>query len=159
VGGNKIEYAGDTSTPTADLTTAKLVFNSFVSTPNAEFATGDISDFYLFTDMGESEYMWIPIQFLNPEVLGAYELESLIVDGRVLTEIKKGMYGLPQAGRLAYDQLVLNLERNGYHPCKRTHGLWRILFSLVVDDFGIKYVGKQHAQHLFTSLRENYKIT
>jgi hypothetical protein len=30
---------------------------------------------------------------------------------------------------------------------------------LVVDDFGIKYVGKQHAQHLFTSLRENYKIT
>jgi hypothetical protein len=66
VGGNKIEYAGDTSTPTADLTTAKLVFNSVVSTPNAEFATGDISDFYLFTDMDESEYMWIPIQFLNP---------------------------------------------------------------------------------------------
>jgi len=29
----------------------------------------------------------------------------------------------------------------------------------VVDDFGIKYVGKQHAQHLSTSLRENYKIT
>jgi hypothetical protein len=42
--------------------------------------------------------------------------------------------------------------------------LWRnvtrpVLFSLVVDDFGIKYVGKQHAQHLFTSLRENFKIT
>ena len=29
----------------------------------------------------------------------------------------------------------------------------------MVDDFGIKYVGKQHAQHLSTSLRENYKIT
>jgi hypothetical protein len=103
--------------------------------------------------MDESEYMWIPIQFLNPEALAAYELENLIVDGRVLAEIKKGMYGLPQAGCLAYDQLVLNLERNGYHPCKRTHGLWRhvtrpILFSLVVDDFGIKYVGKQHAQHI-----------
>ena len=38
-------------------------------------------------------------------------------------------------------------------PCYAPH-----LFSLVVDDFGIKYVGKQHAQHLFTSLRENYKI-
>ena len=123
MGGNKIEYAGDTSTPTADLTTAKLVFNSVVSTPNAEFATGDISDFYLFTDMDESEYMWIPIQFLNPKVLAAYELENLIVDGRVLAETKKGKYGLPQAGRLAYNQLVLNLEQNGYHPCKRTHGL------------------------------------
>jgi len=108
VGGNKIEYAGDTSTPTANLTTAKLVFNSVVSTPNAEFATGDISDFYLFTNMDESEYMWIPIQFLNPEVMAAYELEDLIIDGRVLAEISKGMYGLPQAGRLAYDQLVLN---------------------------------------------------
>jgi len=158
VGGNKIEYAGDTSTPTADLTTAKLVFNSVVSTPNVEFATGDISDFYLFTNMDESEYMWIPIQFLNPEVMAA------IVDERVLAKISKGMYGLPQAGRLAYDQLVLNLGQNGYHPCKRTHGLWRhvtrpVLFSLVVDDFEIKYVGNQHAQHLFTSLRENYKIT
>jgi len=92
VGGNKIEYAGDTSTPTADLVTAKLVVNSVVSTPNAEFATGNISDFYLFTNMHKSEYMWIPIQFLNPEVMAAYELEDLIVDGRVLAEISKGMY-------------------------------------------------------------------
>jgi len=164
VGGNKIEYAGDTLTPTADLTTAKIVFNSVVSTPDAEFVTGDISDFYLFTDMEENKYMWIPIQFLNAKVIAAYELKDLIVDGRVLAEISKGMDGLPQAGRLAYNHLVLNLGRNGYHPCKRTHGLWRhitrpILFSLVVDDFGIKYFGKQHAQHVFTSLRENYKIT
>jgi hypothetical protein len=84
--------------------------------------------------------------------MAAYELEDLIVDGRVLAEISKGMYGLPQVGRLAYDQLVLNLGQNGYYTCKRTHGLWRhvtrpVLFSLVVDDFGIKYVGKQHAQH------------
>jgi len=125
VGGNKIEYAGDTSTPTADLTTAKLVFNSVVSTPNAKFSTGDISDFYLFTDRDKCEHMWIPIQFLNPEVMAAYELDDSIVDERVLAKISKGMYGLPQAGRLAYDQLVLNLGRNGYHPCKRTHGLWR----------------------------------
>jgi len=164
VGGNKIDYAGDTSMPTADLTTAKLVFNSVVSTPNAEFAAGNNSDFYLFTDMDKCEYMRIPIQFLNPEVMAAYELDDSIVDERVLAKISKGMYGLPQAGRLAYDQLVLNLGRNGYHPCKRTHGLWRhvtrsVLFSLVVDDFGIKHVGKHSAQHLFTSLRENYKIT
>ena len=41
VGGNMIEYAGNTSTPTANLTTAKLVFNSVVSTqtPNLQLAT------------------------------------------------------------------------------------------------------------------------
>jgi hypothetical protein len=123
VGGNKIEYAGNTLTPTADITTAKLVFNSVVSTPAAKFATGDISDFCLFTDMDKCEYMWIPIQFLNPEVIAAYELKDLIVDGVVLADVSKGMYGLPQAGRLAYDQVVLNLGCNGCHPCKRTHGL------------------------------------
>ena len=57
--------------------------------------------------------------------MAACELDDIIVDERVLAKISKGMYGLPQAGRLAYDQLVLNLGRNGYHPCKRTHGLWR----------------------------------
>ena len=57
--------------------------------------------------MDKSEYMWLLIQFLNPEVMAA------IVDERVLAKISKGMYGLPQAGRLAYDQLVLNLERYG----------------------------------------------
>ena len=34
---------------------------------------------------------------------------------------------------------------------------WRpILFSLVVDNFGIKYVGKQHANHLIAAIEENY---
>jgi len=35
VGGNLIEYPGDVSTPTADLTTAKCLFNSTISTPGA----------------------------------------------------------------------------------------------------------------------------
>ena len=32
-------------------------------------------------------------------------------------------------------------------------------FSLVVDDFGIKYVGKEHTVHLVNSLEADYKIT
>jgi len=74
------------------------------------------------------------------------------------------MYSLPQAGRLVYNNLVLNLDQNGYRPCKQTHGLWRhesppITFSLVVDDFGIKYVGEEHAKHLIAALLEDYRIT
>lgn len=35
---------------------------------------------------------------------------------------------------------------------------WRpISFTLVVDDFGVKYVGKQHAQHLLKILQTNYE--
>ncbi len=31
-----------------------------------------------------------------------------------------------------------------------------IKFSLVVDDFWVKYVGKEHADHLITTLRQHY---
>jgi hypothetical protein len=34
-----------------------------------------------------------------------------------------------------------------------------ITFSLVVDDFGIKYAGKEHADHLINCLKEKYKLT
>jgi hypothetical protein len=51
VGGNFIEYHGKVSTPTAHLTTIKLLLNSIISTPNACFMTADIKEFYLNTPM------------------------------------------------------------------------------------------------------------
>ena len=32
-------------------------------------------------------------------------------------------------------------------------------FTLIVDDFGVKYVGEEHAQHLKNTLEENYTVT
>ena len=32
------------------------------------------------------------------------------------------------------------------------------MFTLVVDDFGVKYVGDEHAAHLQAALRETYEI-
>ena len=69
------------------------------------------------------------------------------------------MYGLPQAVKLAYNQLVHQLEPHVYAPCCHTLGIWRhkwrpILFSLFVDAFGVKYVGRAHAEHLVTTLRK-----
>ena len=37
---------------------------------------------------------------------------------------------------------------------------WRsITFSICIDDFGVKYVGKQHSDHLNDVLLEHYKIS
>ena len=47
IGGNRINYPGDVSTPTADLLTVKLLINSIMSTKGAKFFTLDISNFYL----------------------------------------------------------------------------------------------------------------
>ncbi len=57
VGGNLIEYPGDVATSTADLTTAKILWNSTISTPGARFMCMDIKNFYLNTPMDQREYM------------------------------------------------------------------------------------------------------
>ena len=74
------------------------------------------------------------------------------------------MYGLPQAGLLANELLEKRLNKHGYRQSKLVPGLWKhdtrpIQFTLVVDDFGVKYVGEEHAQHLKTTLEEHYKLT
>ena len=45
VGGDQINYPGDVSTKTAGLATAKILFNSVISTNDAKFLTMDIKDF------------------------------------------------------------------------------------------------------------------
>ena len=67
------------------------------------------------------------------------------------------MYGLPQAGILANPLLHERLATHGYHELQHTPGFWThemcdVWFTLVVDDFGIKYVGKEHADHLLVAL-------
>ena len=60
-------------------------------------------------------------------------------------------------------QLRLRLEKEGYYEARTTSGLWRhkwrpIQSCLVVDDFGVEYVGKQHAEHLATIFKKNPNI-
>ena len=164
VGGNLIEYPYDVSTDTSDLTTAKLVINSTISTPGARHMLIDLKNYYLGTPMARYEYMRLPIAIIPIEIVEQYKLLELVHDGYIYMEIRRGMYGLPQAGIIANLQLVKRLEPFGYYPVTHTPGLWRhrtrpILFSLVVDDFGVKYVGKEHAQHLIDTLASFYEIT
>jgi hypothetical protein len=71
------------------------------------------------------------------------------------------MYGFPQAGKLANDQLKHFLEPHGYCPTGVMPGLWKhktpaIAFTLVVDDFAVKYTKKEDAGHLLTTLEKMY---
>jgi hypothetical protein len=100
--------------------------------------------------------MIINLASLPQETIEKYDLNKLEQDGKVYIEIQKGMYGLPQAGILTNEMLQRNLD--GYRPTTHTHGLWThdnrpISFSLVVDDFGVKYVGREHAEHLMACIK------
>jgi hypothetical protein len=69
VGGNLIDYPYDVSTPTAGITTAKFIFNSFLSTPNAKFMGLDIKAFYLNAEMERYKYMRLPIDIIPKEFI------------------------------------------------------------------------------------------
>ena len=91
------------------------------------------------------------------DVIEHYKLRDIEKDGKVYVEISKGMYGLPQAGITAQELLDKRLLKHGYKQTQHTPGLWThkwrpICFSLIVDDFGVKYVGKEHAEHLTKAL-------
>jgi len=105
--------------------------------------TGDVKDFYLGTPMDDYEYMHIPISVIPDSIMEHYNLAPLIHKGFVYVEIRKGMYGLPQAGKIANDQLTKFLTPHSYEPVPITTGLWKhttrdLSFTLVVDDSGIK---------------------
>ncbi len=51
MGGNLTNYPGDCETPTANLLTVKILLNSIILMPNAQFMTINIKDFYLNTPM------------------------------------------------------------------------------------------------------------
>ena len=165
VGGDRINYPGEVATPTADMLVAKMLFNSVVSTKGAKFMTLDISNFYLMTPLKRPEYIRIKLADIPQEVIDEYNLQDKATpDGSIHIVANKGMYGLPQAGLLANELLEKRLNKNGYKQSKLVPGLWKhdwrpIQFTLVVDDFGVKYDGKEHALHLKATLEEHYKVT
>jgi hypothetical protein len=142
VGGDILDYSGDVATSTADITTFKILINITLSTKDAAMLMmKDITNYYLGTPLPRFEYMKMLLSRF-PEVQ-KYNLNALAVDGWVYIEIRKGMYGLKQAGILANQLLQTRLAPFIYYPARHTPGLWlhktrHISFTLVVDDFTVK---------------------
>ena len=105
VGGNRLDYLGLTATDTASLTTLKLLLNSVISTLNSRLMTMDIKIYYYGTPMARYEYMRISMDLIPDEVINQYNLHKLAVDGWAYMEIRKGMPGLKQDGKLANERL------------------------------------------------------
>ena len=163
-GGNLITYPGELYTRTADLTTSKLLWNSVLSTPNAKYMCLDIKNFYLSAPLDRYEYMKIPLHLFPPWIKQQYDLSTHAYQDFVYIEMRRAVWGLPQAGILANKLLKQRLAPHGYYECANTPGLWRhttssIMFTLVVDDFGIKYTNKNDVQHLISCLKTHYGLT
>ncbi len=109
--------------------------------------------------------MRIRITNIPKEITKEFKLCEIVTDdGYIYCKIQKGMYGLPQAGIIAQELLQECLEKVGCHQHKIIPGLWthktrNTCFTLVVDNFAIKYTKVEDAQHLIDALKKNYTIT
>ena len=98
--------------------------------------------------MDRSEFVKIKIEDIPQFFVLEYNPIPFVHNDWVYFEIIHGCYRLPQSGRLANDLLRKCLNKAGYFEAVTTPGLWKhtwrpVQFCLIVDDFGIKYVGKK----------------
>jgi hypothetical protein len=164
-GGNNSSYEGDTAAYVADMTTFKILCNKTISDEGKRMSTADISDMYLHSKLEEPEYMWVRLCDIPPATMQQFNIKNYITSDstKVAVRIKGGMYGLPQAGRLAQEKLVKVLYDHGYYMCKSTTCLFKhkaldTEFTLTVDDFAISHLPKD-LQHLLDALKSVYPIT
>jgi hypothetical protein len=72
MGGNLINYPDNCGTPTVDILTIKLLFNSIISTPNSKFMTINIKDFYLMMPMDCYEYFRMKLELFPQDIINKY---------------------------------------------------------------------------------------
>jgi hypothetical protein len=111
------------------------------------------------------EYLGIHIDKIPTEVMDKYNLMPLLYNKHIYFEIRKCIYGLLQAGKLSQTRLIRHISTHGnYAQCPNTPCLFRhitrdIMFSLVVDDFGVRYTKQEDADQLIQTLEANaYKL-
>jgi hypothetical protein len=112
---------------------------------------------YLKTPLDQIEYMKILIALLPEDIIEHYQLQDKVLDGYIYMKICKGMYGLLQASILANKLLKERLARHGYFEQPHTPRSWKhvtrpVWFNLCVNNFGIKYIGREHLKHLYDAL-------
>jgi hypothetical protein len=105
VGGDRLDFSGDVATSAADITTFKILINITLSTKDAAMIMMEINNYYIGTPLPWFEYMKMQLSRFPEEIIQKYNLNALAVDSWVHIEIRKGMYGLKQAG-LLHDVLL-----------------------------------------------------
>ena len=162
VGGDRLSYPDDPTSPSCGLLETKIILNSAISDAKrgVRFCTVELKDHFLGSPMQRLEYMKVPFARFPPDIVQRYNLDALKTeDGFIYIRINKGMYGLKQAALLAYDNIVNILEPHGYYPEPNTQEIWAhktksIRFCVCVDDFSIKYFVTIHMNEDWSNKKE-----
>ena len=123
--------------------------------------TIDIGNFHTNTPMDRYKYMGMHINEIPQEVIDEYNLLPKVCNRFIYFLIKKAIYGLLQSGHLSDKMLAKILNKEGYYQAKHTKGLWlhktkNISFTLIVDNFGVRYNNKEDIEELVKLLKGAY---
>jgi hypothetical protein len=140
------------------------MWNSVLSTDGARYMCLDIKNSYLSASLDRFEYMKIPLVLFPQWTLQQYDLNTHALNGYAYLEMQRAVWGNPQAGILANKLLCKCLMPHGYYKCANTPSPWKhktgqISVTLVVDNFGVKYVKQNNVDHLIRCIKETYKVT
>ena len=101
------------------------MWNSVLSTEGAKYRYRclDIKNFYLTVPLDRFEYMKMPLALFPSWTKEQYNFDKLAKNEFVYLEMRRAVWGLPQAGILANKLLRKRLLPHGYYECKHTPGL------------------------------------
>ena len=167
-GGNKkSSYTGITASYQASMTTVKMLLNKTISDPASKWMTMDITDMYLHSDLptDQWEYMVISLKDIPQEIISEFNLADFVApgDNKIYLEVVKALYGMKQAGYIANLDVVEHLTKHGYTsqmstPCLFRHHTDDVEFTLVTDDFGVRYGNKAAADNLLAVMSSKYPM-
>ena len=120
--------------------------------------TVDIKNYYLNTSMNRAEFIFINMADIPDKIVAQYQLHNFVQDGKIYFKVTKGMYVLPQVGKLTNDRLQAHLKKCGYTqnelvPGLFTHETKDIAFVLWVDNFLMKYTSDDDTHHFLHALK------
>lgn len=164
LGGDRINYNGPTMSHVADPIAILIHQISVISDrrnkgTNTRYITADASDFYLGSKLKRPEWMWIPISHMSEQTIEKHDLRQYVHNKKILFQVNGTIYGHPASGHIAQNDLIEHLKKYDYTstrevPCLFTHPTSGISFTLVVDDFGIKYTNDDNLKQFLSILQQ-----
>jgi hypothetical protein len=99
------------------------MWNSVLSMKDSKYMCLDIKNFYLSTPLDRYEYMMMLLELFPEWIRMQYNLDNFALNGFVYLEMRRAVWGLPQAGILANKLLQKHLLPHGYFKCSNIPGL------------------------------------
>ena len=86
LGGDRLDYTDDASSPAANLLETKILLNSVISDADnrARFIYADIKDRFLTTLIDDPEYMKVQYKYIPQDIRIWYKLASIVISDRYI---------------------------------------------------------------------------